>query len=200
MTQVGLRERKKAATRERILTTAIALISERGMDAVSVDEIAAKAKIGKGTVYNYFAAKDDMIVAFVNELERQALDGLAAEAARGTVGAILDRAAWRIMSAKEKHHAFVRVFLARLFTGGDDFVASLGEFQVLFDNALGALLEAIKKRGLVPATVDAAEFALAFKTLQMGLSALWAIEGPPFKAARRMTRVHMHAFGEGLAK
>jgi AcrR family transcriptional regulator len=200
MTRVGLRERKKAATRERILNTAIALISERGMDAVSVDEIAAKAKIGKGTVYNYFTAKDDMIVAFVVELERQALEGIAAEAARGTAGAILDRVSWRILSAKEGHHAFVRVFLARLFTGGEQFVASLGEFQALFDRALGDLLEAMKKRDLVRAALKPAEFALAFKTLQMGLSALWAIEGPPFEATRRMTRVHMSSFGEGLAK
>ena len=199
MTKVSLRARKKAARRERILDTAVELIAKRGFDAVSVDEIAAAAEVGKGTVYNYFAAKDDMIAAFVADLERRAFESLPAMGTTGSAGEVLDRAAWHVLSAKKRHHRFVLVFFARLFAGGEAFRAGLGEFQALFDRALGALLDTMKARGVVHASIDPGEFVLGFKTLQMGLSALWAIEGPPFTAARRMTRLHMHALGASLA-
>src|SRR5579872_4968710 len=64
-----LRARKKAATKRRILEAAVRLFSERGFDDPTVDEIAAAAETGKGTIYNYFRTKEDILVAFVAEQE-----------------------------------------------------------------------------------------------------------------------------------
>ncbi len=63
------RERKKAVAREKIMTTGIDLFSKHGIDAVTIDEIADAADIGKGTVYNYFSTKEDIVVAFMAGLE-----------------------------------------------------------------------------------------------------------------------------------
>jgi len=63
------RERKKIAVRSQILSTAIELFSRRGLDVVTIDEIAAAADVGKGTVYNYFTTKEDIVVAFMADLE-----------------------------------------------------------------------------------------------------------------------------------
>lgn len=55
-----LRESKKRETRERISDVATALFFERGFDAVTVDEIAAAARVSKVTVFNYFPRKEDL--------------------------------------------------------------------------------------------------------------------------------------------
>lgn len=55
-----LRESKKRETRERLSDIATELFFARGFDAVTVEEIAAAAKVSKVTVFNYFARKEDL--------------------------------------------------------------------------------------------------------------------------------------------
>jgi AcrR family transcriptional regulator len=58
----GLRERKKRQTREVIAEAAMALFQARGFDAVTVAEIARAADVSEKTVFNYFPAKEDLVV------------------------------------------------------------------------------------------------------------------------------------------
>jgi AcrR family transcriptional regulator len=54
------RSRRRLATREAISDAATRLFIERGFDNVTVDEIAAAAGVGRMTVFNHFARKEDM--------------------------------------------------------------------------------------------------------------------------------------------
>lgn len=57
----GLRDRKKAATRQLISDVATRLFVERGFDNVSVNEIAHAAAVARKTVFNYFPRKEDLM-------------------------------------------------------------------------------------------------------------------------------------------
>jgi len=59
--------------REQILDAAIALFRRYGVRKTTVDEIAAEAGIGKGSVYLEFPSKDEVFFALVEDHERQIL-------------------------------------------------------------------------------------------------------------------------------
>lgn len=46
-----------------LMAAAAELLVEKGVDATTVDDIAAKAGVGKGTFYHYFGTKTDVILA-----------------------------------------------------------------------------------------------------------------------------------------
>jgi len=60
-----LRERKKQATRVALREAALRLALERGPDQVRVDDIAAAAGVSPRTYNNYFASREQAIVAAV---------------------------------------------------------------------------------------------------------------------------------------
>ena len=55
---IGRRERKKEETKNRIFVAAAQLFNEKGFDATTVDEIAERADVSKGTFFNYFPRKE----------------------------------------------------------------------------------------------------------------------------------------------
>lgn len=63
----GLREKKKKATRAAIMEAAINLFGERGYESTSVSTLAKAAGIGKGTIYSYFASKNEIMLAFCED-------------------------------------------------------------------------------------------------------------------------------------
>ncbi|WP_032761476.1 helix-turn-helix domain-containing protein, partial [Streptomyces alboviridis] len=59
--QVSRRERNKRRVRERLYSAAIELIVEKGYDHTSIEEIAERADVARGTFFNYFQRKEDII-------------------------------------------------------------------------------------------------------------------------------------------
>lgn len=66
------RSDNKAAMQERILETADRLFYGQGIRAVGVDTVAAEIGISKRTLYNHFASKDELIVAYLTRRLRPA--------------------------------------------------------------------------------------------------------------------------------
>lgn len=62
-----LRERKKEQTRARILEVAERLLGERGLEAATMEEIAAAAEVSVGTLYNYFGSKTLLLLALYEQ-------------------------------------------------------------------------------------------------------------------------------------
>ncbi|NOV96787.1 TetR family transcriptional regulator [Isoptericola halotolerans] len=61
-TEPGLRERKKQERADAIVDAAQSLVLDRGLDAVTVEEIADVAGISARTFFNYFDTKDDAVL------------------------------------------------------------------------------------------------------------------------------------------
>ena len=59
-----------SAARERILDTAFRLFYARGLRAVGVDTIIAESGVAKATFYRHFPAKDDLILAYLEKVDR----------------------------------------------------------------------------------------------------------------------------------
>jgi AcrR family transcriptional regulator len=82
-----VREEKQQA----IVAAALEVFAERGFSAATIDEIARASGLGKGTIYEYFASKEDLFFAVF----------------RGFVGQLLERA--RALSARPLPSAADRV-------------------------------------------------------------------------------------------
>jgi AcrR family transcriptional regulator len=61
--RLGLRERKKMATRQEIGSVAFRLAAERGLENITVEEIATTANVSPRTFNNYFSSKLEAISA-----------------------------------------------------------------------------------------------------------------------------------------
>ncbi len=77
----GLRERKKLETRERIRSAAAELFTKRGYGAATMREIADRAHVGLGTLFNYAEDKRDLVFLIFNE-ELNAVTDVALAAPR----------------------------------------------------------------------------------------------------------------------
>ena len=61
-------QRKRGRRVQEILATAAALFGERGYDAVSLDDVAERLDVTKGSLYYYFPGKDELAVAAIETL------------------------------------------------------------------------------------------------------------------------------------
>lgn len=62
------RERERMMRRQAMLEAARAVFAEKGFANATIEEVAHRAEFGKGTVYNYFEKKEDLLFAIIDEL------------------------------------------------------------------------------------------------------------------------------------
>src|SRR5689334_16177743 len=77
-TGLGLRERKKQRTRAMLIDAAVELCDKQGFERTTVDQIAAIAEVSPRTFSRYFATKDAIAFALIDD----AIDLAAQELAR----------------------------------------------------------------------------------------------------------------------
>lgn len=121
----GLRDRKKRATRRALRLAALRLVAERGLDGVTVDDVAAAADVSTRTFFNYFDGKEQALVGndpdLAPRLARALRDRPAGEAPvealRATLtdyarSIVLDDEIWHLRTAVLARHPHLRAALA----------------------------------------------------------------------------------------
>lgn len=79
----GLREAKKARTRASLALAALELAADVGLQATTVEEIAARADVSPRTFFNYFDSKDEAVVHLgTDRLRRLVMSLFSGEAGR----------------------------------------------------------------------------------------------------------------------
>lgn len=73
-------ERRKEVRPAELLAAALELFVEKGYAGTRLDDVAARAGVSKGTLYLYFANKEDLFKALVRENVVRAIDQAASEA------------------------------------------------------------------------------------------------------------------------
>ncbi|WP_197038007.1 MULTISPECIES: TetR family transcriptional regulator [Actinomycetes] len=81
--RAGLRERKKVQTRDRLIAAALKLCDEQGFEATTVDQISDAADISPRTFNRYFATKEDVVLAPVEDMIVAMTDSLDAQPRTG---------------------------------------------------------------------------------------------------------------------
>ncbi|MFF2959021.1 TetR/AcrR family transcriptional regulator [Streptomyces sp. NPDC057963] len=76
----GRRERKKAATRQKIADTALRLFLERGYDTVGIRDVAAEADVAVTTVFSHFASKEALVFEQDQDFEQRLTQAVTSRA------------------------------------------------------------------------------------------------------------------------
>jgi AcrR family transcriptional regulator len=61
-------ERRKRKNRQALIDAGYEVIAKKGIDAATMSEIAELADVGAGTVYNYFASKDELVMCVMEQV------------------------------------------------------------------------------------------------------------------------------------
>lgn len=77
MSEIGLRERKKFATKEALGRAAVELTIERGLDATTAESIAERAGVSTRTFHNYFSSKEDAVLFMLDKSVQDFADRFA---------------------------------------------------------------------------------------------------------------------------
>jgi AcrR family transcriptional regulator len=78
----GRRDAEARATRDRLLTAALQLFTQRGYAGVGTEEIVAKAKVTRGALYHHFSDKRDLFRAVFERVEQELVERVAASMSR----------------------------------------------------------------------------------------------------------------------
>ncbi|HEX5424735.1 MAG TPA: TetR/AcrR family transcriptional regulator [Candidatus Acidoferrales bacterium] len=197
----SLRVQKKEATRQRILGTALRLFSKSGFEKPTVEEIAAAAGVGKGTIYNYFRTKEDILVAFMCQQEERVQERVRRMLTRDLDAASLLTLYLREhFKLKRPYRQFSRVFLSQIIMRGAEIAPYIDAMQPTVDKTLKSLFEHLCVRGRIRKDVDIEGTILAFKTMHLGISAVWAMRNLTGHQTDELCEGSVRLFCRGLER
>jgi len=138
--ELGLREQNKLEKRQRIRAAARELFSRHGYDSATLRQIARRAHVGLGTLFNYAQDKRDLVFLIFNEELAAVTDEAlrAAESHHGLLDQLMDiyKPHYEYFS---KHPALSRILLKELT------FYSEGKQAAAFQEIRGRLISGIEK-------------------------------------------------------
>ncbi|MEU4715084.1 TetR family transcriptional regulator [Micromonospora purpureochromogenes] len=148
------RSRRREDTRQRLFVAAVELIAEQGFSATTVDDIAARAGVAKGTVYYNFESK----TVLFEELLRHGIGLLTADF-RAAVAGLPPREALAALVRAEleyirRYRAFAQLLLSEMWRTNREWQQTL---RLLRGEAIEVIADTVRAgvaSGDLPADLD----------------------------------------------
>ena len=172
------RTRRRADTKQRLYEAAVELIAEQGFSATTVDDIALRAKVAKGTVYYNFASK----TALFEELLRHGI-GLLTEAFREAVAGLPPREAVAALVRTQleyirRYRAFAQLLLSEMWRTNREWQQTL---ILLREQAIGVIAETVQAgvdSGDLPGDLDVRVASAALFGVGLVVAVDWLVFQP----------------------
>jgi AcrR family transcriptional regulator len=185
--------RKADETRRRILEAALAQFAERGFEETTMRQIAERAGVAAGATYYYFASKDELVLEFYRESQRQA-EGVAAE--RLGPGRDLESRLSALLFAKFEQFAPQRAMLGALFRSAANPASAVSPFgestRDIRESAIELFRQAIEGSSTRVPRDLAPHLPRLLWLYQMGLILFWIYDDSEGQwRTRRLTEVSL---------
>jgi AcrR family transcriptional regulator len=172
------RSRRRAGTRQRLYEAAVELIAEQGFSATTVDDIALRAKVAKGTVYYNFKSKNDLF----EELLRYGI-GLLTDGFREAVAGLPPREAVAALVRTQldfirRSRSFAQLLLSEMWRTNREWHRTL---VLLREQAIGVIAETLRagvESGDLPAELDVPVAAAALFGVGLVVAVDWLVFQP----------------------
>ncbi|WP_433826894.1 TetR/AcrR family transcriptional regulator [Actinoplanes sp. CA-015351] len=172
------RSRRRVDSRQRLFEAAVELIAEQGFSATTVDDIALRAGVAKGTVYYNFKSKNELFeellrhgVGLLTEEFRTAVAGLPArDAVRALVHAQLDYI--------RRYRAFAQLLLSEMWRTNREWQQTL---ILLREQVIGVIAETVQSgvdSGDLPAELDVRVASAALFGVGLVVAVDWLVFQP----------------------
>jgi AcrR family transcriptional regulator len=172
------RTRRRADTRQRLFEAAVELIAEQGFSATTVDDIAQRAMVAKGTVYYNFASK----TVLFEELLRHGI-GLLTDEFRAAVAGLPPREAVAALIRAQleyirRYRAFAQLLLSEMWRTNREWQQTL---ILLREQAIGVIGETVQAgvdSGDLPADLDVRVASSALFGVGLVVAVDWLVFQP----------------------
>lgn len=104
--------RRAGDRRDELADVVLDLTAARGLDAVSVREVATAAGVSIGTVQHHFGTKDALLLAAFERMVQSTRDRVAAVSTAGTQAARIARVLGQLLPLDDQRDREARVYLA----------------------------------------------------------------------------------------
>ncbi|MCE1254811.1 MAG: TetR/AcrR family transcriptional regulator [Anaerolineae bacterium] len=106
---------EKRDTKLAIINAAVEIFARKGFERTTVDEVAAQAKLAKGTIFYNFKSKDDIFFAIIEEGTRKFSELVSHRISNGRAIDRLEQAYDAAFEFFQKHNDFCTILVSELW-------------------------------------------------------------------------------------
>ncbi|MGX9226652.1 TetR/AcrR family transcriptional regulator [Streptomyces albus] len=184
--------RSRSATRDKLFQAAVTLIAEQGFSSTTVEEIAERAGVAKGTVYYNFASKTELFeellrhgVALLTADLRKAADETAGRG--GSRVDALDAMVRAGLLFIDRYPAFTQLYVAELWRTG----RAWNETLLMVRQEAVAVVEDVLRAGVAEGELsEEIDIQLSAAAALVGMVLVAALDWKAFQPERSLEDVH----------
>ncbi len=196
---VGRRERRSEETRKKIFRAALQLFSERGFNAVTIEAITEAADVGKGTFFNYFEAKESLLLEYL-EMQMGKVRTFVANNmnSKASFATLLFELAVKMTEEERTGPALFQSLITAIFSNetiSNRISAGLSRGRLM----LGELIACRQQCGEIRSDIPPDAVARSFQRMIFGTMLIWSLspDTPLEENLANMTDVFIHGIQGG---